>query len=162
MKKMKNFPIEKLLPKKGTISSYIFENEFINLPKTLFYKIVIELEPLDVSTLWEENPIKNYQTKIHLDFIRLPISDLQNIENQTFTFPINPEKGYIDGSIYLFDVHNPIDTNCITFGTFKKECIDAKITLLIDFEFEGTGFATTKFIDIETTLYVENTTIEDL
>jgi hypothetical protein len=127
-------------------------HNFLNLPKILFFKIEIPLQGIDMSKIAEDITNKNHQTFFHLDWIKLNIRSLQNLENKTFAFPINPTDGYIDGSIYLFDVHNIVDTTIITFGKFNNQKIPIKTTLRIDFELEGTGFATTKYLDFETEL----------
>jgi hypothetical protein len=149
---MKEFPVKLLKPLEGTLNAMIFENSFLNLPKTLFFKIEIPLQAIDMSKIAEDITNKNYQTSFQLDWIKLNIHSLQDLENKTFTFPINPIDGYIDGSIYLFDVHNMIDTTNITFGKFNNQKIPIKTVLRIDFELEGTGYATTKFLDFETEL----------
>ena len=149
---MKIFPVEILKPLKGTINALIFENTFINLPKTLFFQIEIPLQPIDMAKLGDENRGENHETSFRLESIKLAIHNLQELENKTFTFPINPEEGYIDGSIYLFDVHNLVDTTQITFGKFQNQNISINIKLRIDFEMEGTDYATTKYLDVETEL----------
>ncbi len=149
---MKKFPVEILKPISGTLNALIFENSLINLPTSLFFNIEIPLEPINMAKLWDDDEDENYETSFRLDGIKLGIKSLKELENQTFTFPINPEEGYIDGSIYLFDVHNIIDVTNITFGEFQNQSIPIKITLRIDFEFEGTDYATTKYINFETDL----------
>ena len=130
---MKKFNLKKLIPEKAILSSFFFENSFLDIPKTLFYKIEISLKPFII----EEETV---ETSIVLGFINLKISELKEVENRTFHFPINPEKGYIDSSIYLFDVHNPFDVKQITFATFKDNIIEATFLFNIDFEFEGTDY----------------------
>jgi hypothetical protein len=149
---MQEFPVNVLKPLEGTLNAVIFENSFINLPKTLFFKIEIPLKTIDMALLCEDITDKNYQTSFHLDWIKLDIHSLQDLENKTFTFPINPEIGYIDGSVYMFDVHNIIDTKTLSFGEFKNQKIPLKINSRIDFELEGTGYFTTKYIDFQTEL----------
>jgi hypothetical protein len=149
---MKEFPVKILKPLAGTLNAMIFKNSFINLPKTLFFKIEIPLQAIDMSKIAEDITNKNYQTSFQLDWIKLDVRSLQELENKTFTFPINPETGYIDSSIYLFDVHNIVDTTSITFGKYNNQKIPFKTTLRIDFEMEGTGYATTKYLDFETEL----------
>lgn len=146
---MKIFPVEILKPLKATINALIFENTFINLPKTLFFQIEIPLEPITMAKLGDENRGENHETSFRLESIKLAIRNIQELENKTFTFPINPEEGFIDGSIYLFDVHNLVDTTQITFGKFKNQKVFIKIKLRIDFEMEGTDYATTKYLDFE-------------
>jgi hypothetical protein len=147
---MKEFPLYVLETLQGTLNAMIFENSFINLPKTLFFKIEIPLKPVDMHKLCEDITDKYYQTSFQLDWIKLNIKNLKDLENKTFTFPINPETGYIDGSVYLFDVHNIIDVTSISFGEFNNQKIPFKTTLRIDFELEGTGYATTKYFDFIT------------
>jgi hypothetical protein len=149
---MKEFPVKILKPLEGTLNAIIFENSFINLPKTLFFKIEIPLQAIDMSKIAEDITNKNYQTSFQLNWIKLDVRSLQELENKTFTFPINPDEGYIDGSIYLFDVHNIIDATSISFGKFNNQKIPIKTVLRIDFELEGTGYTTTKYLDFETEL----------
>ena len=130
---MKKFNLKNLIPHEAILSSFFFENTFLNIPKTLFYKIEISLKPFIIGE-------ETVETSIDLGFIDLKISELKEIENRTFHFPINPEKGYIDGSVYLFDVHNPFDVKQITFGKFKDNMIEATFLFNIDFEFEGNDY----------------------
>ncbi len=149
---MKKFPVKILKPISGILNALIFENSFINLPTSLFFNIEIPLEPIDMAKIGDENNRKNHETSFRLDSIKLSITNLKELENQTFTFPINPEMGYIDGSIYLFDVHNIVDVTSITFGECINSFLPFKITLRIDFEYEGTDYVTTKYLDFETEL----------
>ena len=130
---MKKFNLKKLIPENAILTSFFFENSFLGIPKTLYYKIEIGLKPFIIED-------ETVETSIVLGFIDLKISELKEIENKTFHFPINPEKGYIDGSIYLFDVHNPFDVKQITFAKFKDNMIEATFLFNIDFEFEGTDY----------------------
>jgi hypothetical protein len=149
---MKSFPAEILNPLQGVINALIFENTFICLSRTLFFQIEIPLEPINMAHISDENLGENQTTSFRLDWIKLNVSSLKELENKSFTFPINPEQGYIDGSIYLFDVHNIVDVTKITFGECINQIIPFKITLRIDFEQEGTNYATTKYMDFETEL----------
>ncbi len=65
---------------------------------------------------------------------------MKDLENKVFEFPINPAEGYIDGSIYLFDVHNPFDVKEIKFKEWKNGSVDATLHYDIDFEYENTGY----------------------
>lgn len=76
-------------------------------------------------------------TSVRLDRVSLPTSDLAKLSGQTQTFPLNPEDGYIDGSIYVGNGHHPLDVQQITFGKADKKSINAVIDCAIDFEFEG-------------------------
>ena len=131
---MKSFNIELLKPNTGQLDALLFKNSFLNIAETLFYSIQIDL---DAFTL--ENNL--FETSISLNFIRLDISRLKELEGQTFTFPINPVDGYVDGSIYLFNVHNPFDVTKIEFNTIKNNSIDVTLYYDIDFEFENTVYS---------------------
>lgn len=63
-----------------------------------------------------------------------------NLLVETFTFPVNPEDGYIDGSVYFFAAHSPVDITEIKFG----ESTNGKLPMTLEsswvLEFELTGF----------------------
>ena len=130
---MKIFPIDKIIPKTGFFKPELFENKDISISPTLFYKIWIELEPFEMKG-------EMYETNIFLEFIRLNINKIKELENTKFEFPINPWDWYIDGSIYLFHVHNPIDVTNLSFGKIENGKIATQIIFNIDFEFESTGY----------------------
>ncbi len=64
--------------------------------------IVIDLRPftLDRSVVG---------TCIHLDAIALDMDDPRCQAGASHRFPVNPQPGYIDGSIYLYHRHLPLD-----------------------------------------------------
>ena len=131
---MIKFPIEFIKSKKAILNAKIFKNEFLLMPATLFYSIEINLEEFQIDN-------QKITTSFYLDFIRLNIYNLKELENRSFEFPINPEIGFIDSSIYLFDVHNPIDVSQIEFSTIKNNSIDATLYFDINFEYENTGYS---------------------
>jgi hypothetical protein len=65
---------------------------------------------------------------------------LENYIEKTITFPINPIEGYIDGSTYLRDAHNPVDVSEIHFIKMENEILTFEMTMNFVFEFEGIGF----------------------
>jgi len=77
------------------------------------------------------------ETEIGLEFIDLPGSDLGALAGRTFDFPVNPDDGYIDGSVYLGGVHNPVDVTRIEFGAAQDQSIDAVLHAAFDFTQEG-------------------------
>jgi hypothetical protein len=137
---MKKFNSELLEQKNGTLDAVIFKNSYLSIAETLFYTIQIDLKDFS----FENHSI---ETAIILNFVRLDIHRIKELENQVFEFPINPIEGYIDGSIYLFDVHNPFDVKKIEFKNWENGSVDAVIHYDIDFEFENTGYE--KIIDCE-------------
>ena len=128
------FPIELLQLTNAVLHAKIFKNDFLEIPATLFYTIEITLAEIEL-----EN--KKINTSLHLDFIRFNIYKLQDLENRIFEFPINPSSGFIEGSVYLFDAHNPVDVRKIEFSTIKNGTIEATIYFDIDFEYENTGYS---------------------
>ena len=74
------------------------------------------------------------ETEFRFDGVQLS-EDRQALPNQTFTFPVNPNDGYIDESIYLCCVHAPADVTSIKFGDICGDLINA--------EFSGPSFQNT-------------------
>jgi hypothetical protein len=120
----------KLIPLDGTLSARVFGNPHIDLKPTLFYDIEIPLAPFTFEGSLAE-------TSIRLEFIEFGLKSWRDLSGAEFSFPRNPENGYIDGSIYLANVHNPIDTTRIAFGSAKPAVVPASFDLEIDFTFEG-------------------------
>ena len=75
------------------------------------------------------------QTTIFIEDIALPI-DVCNIENKEFLFAYYPQEGYIDSSMYLKNIHNPITVKIITFKEYNKHSntIRAEFDMIFDFE----------------------------
>ncbi len=98
--------------------------------------IEIHLEPFELR-------IDDYQeaveTSIRLDGIGIPI-DPSLLEEKVFEFPINPNDGYIDGSVYFLAVHNPVDVTHIEFGEIVNDTLPIVLTINWVLEFEKTGF----------------------
>jgi hypothetical protein len=119
-----------LKPQLGTIEGRLFENPRIRLPLTLFYDVTIPLLPIEVGGKLEN-------TSVRLDFIRFPVRHWRELANHEFSFPVNPIKGYIDGSIYLAGAHNTADATRIAFNDLDDSLFQASINLGFDFTFEG-------------------------
>lgn len=77
---------------------------------------------------------------IRLDRVRLPSTDLAALSGRTFDFPVNPEDGYIDGSVYFLDRHNPVDVSRIVFSGFAGDSAIVTIEAAFLLEFEATGY----------------------
>ena len=82
---------------------------------------------------------KTVETSLRLDFIRLP-NKLESYIGEKITFPVNPFEGYIDGSIYLRDAHNPVDVSEIHFMKLENNKLFVEMTMNFVFDFEGIGF----------------------
>jgi hypothetical protein len=50
---------------------------------------------------------------------------------------VNPEDGYIDGSIYLVATHCPVDVTYIEFGPVTENQIPAMLHAYFDFDAAG-------------------------
>lgn len=108
----------KINPIRGTLESHLFENTSIGLEMMSVLNIEIDLEPIEI----EEESI---ETSIRLEFIPIPFKSLTDIQSKSFKFPINPQDGYIDGSIYIIHEHIPVDITKISFGESVGNKLDA-------------------------------------
>ena len=82
---------------------------------------------------------RTVETSLRFDFIKLP-NNLESYIGKKITFPVNPIEGYIDGSIYLRDAHNPVDISEIQFIEIEKNKLFVALTMNFVFDFEGIGF----------------------
>jgi hypothetical protein len=94
------------------------------------------------------------ETSIRLENIALT-GDIKNLINKSINFPLNPKEGYIDGSIYLRNCHNPVDVSQIEFLKISDDYIATKITADFIFDYENIGFPNQKRT-IETKLKIGN------
>jgi len=113
------FPIQKLNPQVGTFTGPVLDCG-IEIPLAPF-----ELEGTTVST------------SIRLEGILLPSDELDELVGERYDFPINPEPGYIDGSIYIEHAHHPVDATVIEFGERQGELFSIKLTLRLILEYAG-------------------------
>lgn len=122
----KPFDYNLIVPKSGKINGLIFENDHVNIPITLFYSIEIELEDFKIDD-------EVIETSLILDFISFEINDLKELENRSFKFPMHPETGYIDASVYILWTHHPVSVSKITFGQLDNGYISASIDYNIEY-----------------------------
>ena len=92
-------------------------------------------------------------TSIQLDDIAFTNS-FKNLLGKTVKFPVNPNEGYIDGSIYLRSAHNPVDVTAITLIKVSKSKLTLEFDITFNFEFEKIGFSNEKH-KIKTELTIE-------
>ena len=116
-----NFRINKLKLLKGKL---IFEENS--------YSLEIPVEPF----LLNDELI---ETKILIDDLTFP-RPLVKMEEKVLNYPLNPDEGYIDASIYLNHVHNPIDIPKIEVLKVDNNHVELKVNFIFDFEYEGSGF----------------------
>ena len=98
--------------------------------------IEINIEPFELSF---DGYTETVDTSIRLDSINIPISP-KEIEKAEFAFPVNPNDGYIDGSIYFFGAHHPVDVTKIIFGEVSNNQLPISLETNWLLEFEGSGF----------------------
>jgi hypothetical protein len=116
------------------------------------WSISVELAPISAEDqyakswrLGEMGP-EVIRTSIELEFIRMPASTVEGLVGVTFSFPTNPEPGYIDGSVYLAAKHNPVDVTLLRFESLRDEEIRTHIEGEIIFEHELWGVPNRRFI----------------
>ncbi|PXX41430.1 hypothetical protein [Undibacterium pigrum] len=71
---------------------------------------------------------------IRLDHIAGLEADPRRLAGRSFSFPVNPAYGYIDGSVYLQGRHQAVDVTRLTFGMEKNLQIPLEVTGNIQFE----------------------------
>jgi hypothetical protein len=98
------------------------------------WSITIPLAPFSADDRYEPTTFRPgtagpelIETEIRLDFIELPAEDLAALSERTFAFPVNPEEGYIDGSVYLLATHAPVEVVRIDFGQASGHEIPATL-----------------------------------
>ena len=98
--------------------------------------IKINIEPFELSL---NEYSETVDTSLRLDSVEIPIK-LKELEGKEFTFPINPNDGYIDGSIYFFGAHSPVDVTKIIFGEISNKRLPISLETTWLLEFEATGY----------------------
>ncbi len=119
-----------LKPLHGRLSSHIFENKSLNIAPTVVFDIELPLEKFEFDG--EET-----DTSVRMERIRFKVDGWRELAGREFRFPVNPESGYIDGSVYLGAAHNPADVTRIKFGELSGNRLSAEIDIQFDFEYEG-------------------------
>jgi len=110
------------------------------------FSIEIPIKPFELAIYPDGTP-ELVETALRLDAVSLPTMDLTVLSGRTFAYPVNPDDGYIDGSIYIESAHHPADVSSIRFGAVAEEGLEAELAVNLRFEFEGLGeFADTHWI----------------
>lgn len=85
-------------------------------------------------------------TSLRLDQIILPSQSLSELAGQRLQYPLNPEEGYIDGSIYINGEHYPVDVAELRFGNVEGCYFELRIVGVLVLENEGLfDYANTAF-----------------
>lgn len=119
-----------LFPEAGELRSTVFENEHAGISRSVFFNIVIPITPFDFEG-------QRVETSVRLDLIDFGVTDWRLLNDKSFVFPVNPEEGYIDGSMYLGHAHNPADVTRIAFGRFRESSVVVDFDITFDFTYEG-------------------------
>ena len=102
----------------------------------------VAFAPFTIPSADPEDPAPiPFESPLRADFIALPTVDLAALQGRVFDFPVNPDEGYIDGSIYFMDRHNPVDITRLAFGPMVQGQVRLTVTCTWVLTFEGTGFA---------------------
>ena len=117
-------------PQIGTLKARLFENSGLGIPLYVWFDIAIPVEPFEFEG-------QSCQTSVLLDFIEIAVADWRELWGQKFKFPLNPQPGFIDGSMLLGNAHNPADATMIRFGHPAGEVVPVTVELRIDFTSEG-------------------------
>lgn len=80
---------------------------------------------------------ERHDTSLRCDQIDLDLGDLSALAGKVFDFPLNPEPGYIDGSLYLLNRHVLFLTRRLSFGVVTRDAIPLKIEGLLEFSSSG-------------------------
>ncbi|TDB85792.1 hypothetical protein [Actinomadura sp. 7K534] len=126
------------------------------------WHITIPLEPFSADDEYEPASFRPdnrgpelIKTEIALDHIHLQATELAGLSQRTFTFPVNPEDGYIDGSIYLVASHCPVDVTRIEFGQATSNHIPATLQAHFDFDAAGAIDIQNRTAELKTVLHFE-------
>lgn len=120
------------LTKDFSVTKWGFLKGQFNKEEGNYYSIV-----LPVSKFILDNEI--ISTSVQMYAIELT-ETLQNYIGKTVSFPLNPNDGYIDGSVYLKNAHNPVDVPKFKFLSIGKDILELELTMKFDFEYESIGF----------------------
>ena len=102
--------------------------------------IEITLSPFELTI---DDYSESVDTSIRLDGIDISSEPIE-LEEKIFTFPVNPNPGYIDGSVYFLAAHNPVDVSKIEFGKIENGKMAIKLQSTWLLEFERTGYRDTE------------------
>lgn len=103
---------------------------------------------------------ETHETSLRCDQVELNLDDFPALAGKTFEFPLNPEPGYIDGSLYLFGVHVVFLTKSLSFGQIGEETIPLRIEGTLEFSSSGLPEYEDVVLILETTLPLPLTTAQ--
>lgn len=110
--------------------------------------------PREVAEEWGEDPEGLVETSLRLEFITWPVEasagvTLPTLARRTLKFPLNPEEGYIDATMYLLHEHRMVDVTEIRFGELVDgTAVDATF-VVARVDLDGTEFRDIVGLEIE-------------
>jgi len=119
------FPVEKLM---------IENSEFVSNGGLL--SVEIHLQTFEY---FDGDATETAKTSVILDNIDLSGLNAYALSGTTKTFPVNPEDGYIDGSVYIQHAHHPVDVFEIVFGKIVGDSLELRFSANLALSFEGLG-----------------------
>ncbi len=136
----KVFPVEQLKPVRALMSAKL--NPFYdydeaaqdpdNEDSPLYYRLIIMLEAGHVPGDEEDNNRK----EIDLDNLILHITDWRTLDQH----PLTVTDDNVEGVVYLFGVHNPVEISAIEFSERDGNRFMMDATLDIDFDHTDEGY----------------------
>ncbi|WP_420993980.1 hypothetical protein ACKI2N_001270 [Cupriavidus sp. 30B13] len=94
--------------------------------------LLVELAPFPLGG-------EQVRTALRLDGLSLPGHGLAQLARRRLRFPLNPEPGYVDGSLYLGGRHHAVDVGELRFGELDPHGLALEIEGRIHFD-DGAGF----------------------
>lgn len=93
----------------------------------------LHLAPFELTL---EGETETWTTRAEFTLIELPAT-AADLAGRTFDFPANPNGNYIDGSIYLYHAHHPVDATRLSFGEITDQGLPLQMTTRMVLSFEG-------------------------
>ena len=141
MTELEDFPDANLVPLVGEIRG--FQKIAGTWQKSDAIDITIPLRPFRLQKLEAADGVtEKVSTAVRLEDVPLLVASLADLENRRFSFPPNPEPGYVDASVYLRSAHSPIEIRELRFGTVLKDArprIEVRETMKLCLDLERTG-----------------------
>lgn len=144
---LKIFPVREIKPQSSRFGGSLIFNPYSDLPPTIWYSVGIDIAEIELGSnapapdLWGTK----VDTTLILGGILLPQRRWMDISGV-----FGPIEDVGESSVYISDVHNPIDINSVTFSLIQGAVFRIDFDLLIAFEYEGSGF-----MDAECSISVE-------
>ncbi len=142
--------INNIKPKNGTMHCYLWENDNINLPLTMYYSIEIPLEPFDSGHDYVEQPC---ETLLAIEWILFRDNNGQQIKNWKSLvkkeFQLSYEDETAEGSIYLGSEHCQFNSY-LRFTEILGTTLDIDLKLAINFNIDTVNLPSNGLVHLKT------------